>query len=106
LKDTTLQWYEILKIVGPSILNPSQAIILQYRVKNFLEEQFGHLNLLSIFDSDLDTIKIQLDAHGLITIYSANAVNGGLHEYIQLTDLGKRVLMETATVKATQNDQT
>jgi hypothetical protein len=55
---------------------------------------------LHIYESDIQVIKIQMAAYGFMTIYSAQVVNGGLEEFMQLTDFGKRTLVETAAVKS------
>lgn len=48
---------------------------------------------------DIDTVKIQMAAYGFFNIYTAAVVNGGLTEFIQLTDFGKRALLELGAVR-------
>jgi hypothetical protein len=44
-------------------------------------------------------IKIQLSALGLIKNYQANKLGGGLAEWVQLTDYGKRIMLETMAIR-------
>jgi Biotin-lipoyl like len=43
---------------------------------------------------EAQAIKIQMAAYGFFNIYTAQVLNGGLSEYIQLTDFGKRALLQ------------
>jgi hypothetical protein len=97
----SLQWAEIFKIIGPSFFNPRQKATIEYPLKSHISQARGEvITGLNIFDGDLDTIKIQMAAYGFMTIFTGQSVKGGLSEYIQLTEFGKRALIELAAIKA------
>jgi hypothetical protein len=48
----------------------------------------------------LETIKIQLIALGFLENYEAETPGGGVMEFLRLTDLGKRMLIEITAVRA------
>jgi hypothetical protein len=54
---------------------------------------------LKIAVSDLETIRLQMVAHGLLIVYSGQSTGGGMAEFIQLTEFGKRTLIELTAVK-------
>jgi hypothetical protein len=95
-----ISWAEIFKIIGPSFFSPHQQGTIESSLKGEIRHRSGRSRSLGIFDGDVDTIKIQMAAYGFMTIYSGNSVQGGVSEYMQLTEFGKRVLVELAAVKA------
>jgi hypothetical protein len=96
-----MPWGEIFKIIGPSFFSPTHKTTIEYRLKSHIAHVRGQSwSSLNIFDGDIDAIKIQMAAYGFMTIYSAEPVQGGVSEYMQLTDFGKRALVELASVKA------
>lgn len=95
-----IPWVGIFKIIGPSFFSPSQKATVEYCLKSHIAHAMGKWpSSLAIFDGDIDTIKIQMAAYGFMAIYSAQSVKGGVSEYMQLTDFGKRALIELAAVK-------
>ena len=95
-----IPWKVIFTIIGPSFFNPAT----QQTIHNCLLAYIQHntterLPLLAIFDADVDKIKIQMLAYNLMTVYSAQTTQGGLGEFLQLTDYGKSMLLELAAVK-------
>ena len=54
---------------------------------------------LAIVRSDMETIRIQLEAQGLITVESAMSVNNTQHVYWTLTDAGKATMMTLRAIK-------
>jgi hypothetical protein len=102
-RNNTLEipWSGIFKIIGPSFFSPGQKATIENCLKSHIRNGMGEWpSSLAIVDSDIDTIKIQMAAYGFITIHSAQSVQGGMSEYIQLTDFGKRALIELAAVRA------
>jgi hypothetical protein len=96
-----ISWAEIFKIIGPSFFSPHQQGTIELSLKGEIRHRMGRSpRSLVIFDGDIDTIKIQMAAYGFMTIYSGQSVQGGVSEYMQLTEFGKRALVELAAVKA------
>ena len=95
-----MSWKEIFIIIGPSFFNPATQLTISSCLLNDIQTHSRErLSLLEIFAADIDKIKIQMFAYNLMTVYSAETVQGGLGEFLQLTDYGKRMLLELATVK-------
>ena len=98
----SVSWEDLFKSIGPSFYSPSNDTVIKHCVERVVRSAVGDLRTLSVSESDIDVIKIQMTAYGFLVIYSAQTVNGGLSEFIQLTELGKRVLVELTAVRASQ----
>lgn len=90
-----LTWAEIFAAVGPQVRRPSTPATLGPAVVTYVKE---NKNLaptnMAIFKSDADTIKVHLQALGLIKSVVSNSVNGGMTEFLELTALGGKRLAE------------
>ena len=96
-----LTWRQIFAAVAPSLIRPSDPSIISTCVVRYIKENMGLSHLkVSIFDTDENTIKIQLVAYGLIKAYAAEAKGGGVGEFISITDKGTRVMIESTMVRA------
>jgi hypothetical protein len=96
-----IPWSEIFRIIGPSFFSPAQKTTIKHCLESHIANVTGErLSNLNIFSGDIDTIKIQMAGYGFMTIYSAHSVQGGVSEYMQLTDFGKRAVVELAAIKA------
>lgn len=93
-----LSWDEIFYAIGPYITAPQSLLSfsdeLRSSINDIYDSNFSHL------DKDcVQTIKIQLNALGLINFYQAKYNGGGLAEGIVITDKGTRYLAELRTIK-------
>ena len=97
----SITWSQIVKIVCPSLFGPQIPTEIESCLKSYISELYQgvYLRHLNISDADLNTIKLQLFAYGFVKSYNAASKDGGVREYIQITDLGKLVLLETSTVR-------
>lgn len=86
-------WRAVFLAVGPSLFSPKSPGILGSCLENLIRELTGNY-VSSIARSDLDRVKVQLIALNLIDANIAQVVNGGVAEFLTITDMGKRVLIE------------
>ena len=100
-EDSTIEmsWLEIFKGIGPSYFSPSGSVQIEWFLKKAIIAKSGRSRSLYLTDQDINTIKIQMVAYGFINIYSAQTVKGGMAEFMELTELGKKVLLEAVAVQ-------
>ena len=100
-----LTWREIFTAVGPALKAPTTSPFLHIALQKHLEEKYASGQHTSLKKADEDTIEGHLIALGLIKSYNAQSVNGGMIAYIELTDQGRRKLVETLAVKKSADNQ-
>jgi len=96
----SLSWREIFVGVAPHLTLPKSPTML----KEFLERYLRAANLVygrdpSINQVSADQIRIQLAGYRLIQEIRGENTKGGLGEWIQVTDLGERVMREAMIVR-------
>jgi Domain of unknown function (DUF4062) len=96
----SISWKDIVKIVGPMFFKPASASNITTRIIGALYERYPTGYDFTLYASLESTIKIQLVAYGFLKIFEAQAVDGGVAEFLQLTDLGRRMLIEITAVRA------
>jgi len=104
-----MTWRTIFRAVGPDLESPKWAASLSTSLKAYLNENAGFSRrVTSIFDSDIETIRLQLAAYGLISAFVSNKQGGGTALAVQLTPLGRRRLAEISVIRkeaAAENGQ-
>ena len=97
-RSKSLSWDEIFSAVGPHLLAPKTLhgfkSDLMSSINAAYDAGFSFLN-----DDCVQTIKIQLYALGLITVYQAKQTSGSVVEGIVITEKGKKYLTELKTIK-------
>ena len=96
----SISWKDIVKIVGPIFFKAASASNITTRIIGALYERYPTGYDFTLYASLESTIKIQLVAYGFLEIFEAQAVDGGVAEFLQLTDLGRRMLIEITAVRA------
>ncbi len=94
-----LSWSQIFAIIGPAFFSPSSPKKIESSLDAHIAKLSGK-SLIYLHPGVVDTIKIQMASYGFIKINSSSTVSGGTAEFIRLTDLGQRVLIELTTVRA------
>jgi hypothetical protein len=95
-----LTWAEIFSAIGPALLRPASPQTIPLKLISHLNENHGiSFYRVTIFDADVDRIKMHLAALGLISVYPAEASGGGVSEFLALTPLGNRRLLELMAVR-------
>jgi Domain of unknown function (DUF4062) len=93
-----ITWREIFRAVAPSFTSPKWVSSISGALKTHITENRS-INVTFVFDTDEDTIKMQLVAYGLLRVYSAPRSGGGSGEAAELTTEGRRQLMEIMVVR-------
>jgi len=97
-----ISWNDIFSYIAPLLIKPSNAEGFRYLIDAHLinkKEKHTQYNKIYLENNDAQTIKIQFMALNLINSYPANAFNGGVAEFVQLTAKGLKYLQEIKTVK-------
>jgi hypothetical protein len=97
----SVTWSEIFAAVGPFFIRPGVPTLIGSLIIGYLKEN-RHIDkdgTYNIFESDQNTIKMQLFAYGLTHLYSAEEKSGGVIEFMSLTDKGTRQLIESMSVR-------
>jgi nucleoside 2-deoxyribosyltransferase len=97
-------WMELFSVIGPKIFSPLSPTIISKSIKDFIDNKnYNGKASITIQAEETDKIKIQFIALNLIKAYQAGQVNGGLSEFIEITDFGKKTLLETMSVKSNRD---
>jgi Domain of unknown function (DUF4062) len=98
----TITWRAIFIALGPELIRAQGPSVISKHLEKYIVEKglvdTKYPKLLSMTENQ---IKVQLSAHGLIKNFQAQNTAGAMQEWIQITDLGKRVLYETMVIKMT-----
>ena len=101
---TRVTWRELFGTMAPSLLLAKNDSTLRSHLADLLLARTGRTaSLAKIDELDFDTIKVQLLAHGLVTVQSLNTKGGGVGLFWQLTPRGERVMVETRSVRKTSD---
>ncbi|HZG45117.1 MAG TPA: DUF4062 domain-containing protein [Allosphingosinicella sp.] len=96
-----LSWSEVLRAVGSNLSSPASAESIYLGLATFLKENRGKTQYnLRIMATDVAMVKGHLIGLGYVRAFTAKAVNGGLSEFIQLTDRGQAKLLELLAVRS------
>jgi hypothetical protein len=98
---TELTWAEIFAAIGPALLKPAGPRVLETQLLRYIQENKGLSPDVDrkLYATDVDTIKIQLTAHGFIRSFPAKTEGGGVMEFLELTDLGQQLLLEVKSIR-------
>jgi hypothetical protein len=93
-------WDTIFVTVGPAFFVQGTNNNVAFRIISLLGERIPYGENFVVHASCLATIKIQLIALGFLETFEAETVGGGIAEFLKLTDLGRRMLIEITAVRA------
>lgn len=99
-----LTWKQIFIACAPNFLRPTAPSVIGSSISKYLRENGGPDRSVSVYDSDENTIKVQLMALKLLRVYSATAKGGGVGEFAELTEKGKQSLVDTLAVRSPARD--
>lgn len=95
--EADLTWDEIFSSVGPYLVSNKTYSSFKDDLKNGINS--AHNKFFSSLNDDcIQTIKVQLNALGLIDVKVRQAVKGGLIEFIGLTQKGKDYLLQIKAI--------
>jgi hypothetical protein len=97
----TLKWREIFVAIAPNLSLPQAPV----QLANYLEAYLRAANLSKGRSPDINPIcanqiRVQLEAFGLIEGVQGKNVKGGLGEWVQITELGRRVMLEAMVLRS------
>lgn len=93
-----LTWDEVFSAVGPYLISFKNYIAFTGNLKSAINSTYNK-NFSSINDDCIQTIKMQLNALGLIDVQASKSVKGGVIEFIGLTEKGKNYLLSIKSIK-------
>lgn len=96
-----LTWKQIFSIIGSHILTEQLSRNINIYLSTYLVETNSWHGYTKVYIAaeDINTIKVQLSALDYVKLFQSNDRVGDKHEYITLTDRGRRVLFEIRSVK-------
>lgn len=95
--EADLTWDEIFSSIGPYLVSYKNYAAFKNDLKNGINSAHDKV-FYSINDDCAQTIKVQLNALGLIDVNASKAVNGGIVEFIGLTPKGKNYLLKIKAI--------
>ena len=93
-----LSWDEIFSAIGPHLFSPLDYYYFKINFKDAINAAYN-TNFDHINDNSIQTIKIQFNALGLISITSEADVKGGVQEFIKITQKGENHLLSIKSIK-------
>lgn len=95
-----VSWNDMFSYIAPKLISPISASRFEYLIDRDFFNKYGYNYQKTYINSDdAQTIKIQWLSYGLLNAYSANMVNGGIAEFVQLTKKGLSYLKQLKTIK-------
>ena len=103
--DVELTWGEIFSAIAPQLSRPVTPPVLESALERWINEKKHNAQSIDVKSTDMDVIKIQLIAMGLIKSYTAPATTGGVSEWLQLTEVGERTMLELLAIRRTRKQE-
>lgn len=95
-----ISWDDIFSCVGPYLFSYKNYLTFEQNLKEGLNSKFKDMVYFGTLEDDcVQTVKIQLNALGLINVTAMQSKNGGVIEFIGLTDKGKKYLSQLKSIK-------
>jgi hypothetical protein len=101
INEYVLFWRKIFAIVGPQFLTQTSEQAIAESIVRYVKDELGNKGMyMNLFDADCDTMKLQFIALGYVdSVEGPSTQVGNVLELLVLTDKGRRVLLETKTVR-------
>ncbi|QZY57062.1 DUF4062 domain-containing protein [Crassaminicella profunda] len=96
--EAELTWDNIFSCVGPYLVSFKNYTTFGKNLKTGINSAYNK-NFSSLNDDCVQTIKVQLNALGLIDVTEAKATGGGIIEFIGLMQKGKDYLLYIKSIK-------
>ncbi len=98
--EISLSWREIFSLLSPYLIDRCGEIIVGSKLASSLLEREGLSGgLASINEQEFKTIRIQLDAYGLIKCERLKTIKGGKATFWSLTAKGKKMMFESRVIR-------
>ena len=96
--DYACTWGELFGYVGPQATKPLVSSSLEIFLEGFVRERTNH-SCIDVTQSTVNKVRMHLEALKLVSVFTGNQVNGGLGEFMQVTDHGRGTLFELLAVR-------
>lgn len=101
-KELTASWKEIfLSVAGLLNVSKTDSVIF-YAIEELSNEKGNSYAIQDINETDKITIKVQLQALGLISTRVSKTTQGGFAEFLSLTQQGKELFFKERAIRKTQ----
>jgi len=98
--ESVISWKEMFTLISPYLVDYYNESSVDSKLANCLLEREGKSgSSVSINDQEFKTIKIQLEAYGLIKTERLKTVKGNMATFWSLTEKGKKLMIESRLVR-------
>jgi hypothetical protein len=98
--ESVISWKEMFSLISPYIVGRHHESGVKSELASCLLEREGkNGSLILLNDQEFKTIKIQLEAYGLIKDEHLKTVKGGTASFWSLTEKGKKLMIESRVVR-------
>lgn len=95
-----ISWKEMFTLISPYLIDYySESGVVSTLANCLLEREGKSGSSVSINDQEFNTIKIQLEAYGLIKTARLKTVKGNMATFWSLTEKGKKLMIENRLVR-------
>lgn len=95
-----ISWKEMFSLISPFIVDYCNEPLVESQLATSLLEKLGKSgSSISIKEQEFKTIKIQLEAYGLIKSEYLKTVKGNMATFWSLTPKGKKLMIESRVVR-------
>ena len=99
----TKTWLEVFQVVAPHFLTPTSSSSLKGILHKDIDPSNNYFEMC-VTDETLTRVKLQLDALGLVNLFVADNISGGMGEFMQITNKGKALLYDTFVTRSAKTD--
>lgn len=94
-----VSWRDLIRYICPEFMQPRPRSAISSALATYGREIKGFSYLLTFFSTDVDSIANQLIALGLLSSYQAKSTNGGVTEFLILTEMGTNTVLDFSAVR-------
>ena len=98
-REREMTWDEIFSVVAPYLLSPQNYLQFAGDLLKGINSLIGSIYFSSLNSDSVQTIKVQLLALGLIDVSPRQNTDGGVIEFINLTEKGQNYLIQLKSIK-------
>jgi len=98
-----ITWREVFALIAPYLLEHPNDTVVKGKLENALRNRMPEAaSSVSLDDQKYQTIKIQLQALGLVNVQYSKTTAGGMALFWSLTQSGYALMMSLRTIKSSQ----
>lgn len=93
-------WRAIVRAIGSTYMQPKTRSSISTSLSVFMKENGITGQAVSLFTTDINTIANHLIALKILQSRQMSTKDSGVHEFLTITDLGRKILLETSAVRS------